>query len=84
MFKVAKKIKKTVDQITELISNDIIESLIKEMVFSRSKTIKRIMDLQNIIWIEMHRDEKKYFEDMDDSALKRQLSMHEFTLANKV
>jgi hypothetical protein len=81
---VVKKIKKTMDQITELISNNIVEYLIKEMVFSRSKTIKRIMDLQNILWIEMHRDEKKYFEDMDDSGLKRQLSMHEFTLANKV
>jgi hypothetical protein len=54
------------------------------MVFSRSKTIKRIIELQGILWIPMHQDKKEYFDEMDDDGLKRQLSMHEYALANKV
>lgn len=69
---------------TELICEEDLESLVKEMVFSRSKTIKRIIELQSHLWIPMHRDKKEYFEEMDDAGLKRQLSMHEYAFANKV
>jgi len=53
-------------------------------VFSRSKTIKRIIEIQNEMWIPIHRDKEEYFTDMDDDGLKRQLAMHEYALANPV
>lgn len=74
----------TAEQATELITDEDLESLVKEMVFSRSKTIKRIIELQKSLWIPMHQDKKEYFEEMDDDGLKRQLSMHEYAFANKV
>lgn len=84
MSELIEKSKFNEEKITELICDEVLESLIKEMVFSRSKTIKRIMELQGLLWIPMHRDEKEYFDVMDDSGLKRQLSMHEYAFTNKV
>jgi|TARA_R110002051_G_scaffold277294_1_gene338625 hypothetical protein len=71
-------------EIKELISELVDQELIREVVFSRSKTIKRIIEIQNEMWIPIHRDKEKYFTDMDDAGLKRQLAMHEYALANPV
>jgi hypothetical protein len=71
-------------EIKELISKLTDQELITEVVFSRSKTIKRIIEIQNEMWIPMHRDKEEYFTDMDDDGLKRQLAMHEYALANPV
>lgn len=69
-------------EIKELINELTDQELIQEVVFSRSKTIKRIKEIQNEIWIPIHRDKEEYFTNMDDSELKRQLAMHEYALAN--
>ena len=71
-------------EIKELISELVDQELIREVVFSRSKTIKRIIEIQNEMWIPIHRDKEKYFTDMDDAGLKRQLATHEYALANPV
>jgi|21_taG_2_1085346.scaffolds.fasta_scaffold01265_8 hypothetical protein len=71
-------------EIKELISKLTDQELITEVVFSRSKTIKRIIEIQSEMWIPMHRDKEEYFTDMDDDGLKRQLAMHEYALANPV
>ena len=60
------------------------QELITEVVFNRSKTIKRIIEIQKQIWIPVHRDKEEYFKEMDDDGLKRQLAMHEYALANPV
>jgi len=71
-------------EIKELISKLTDQELITEVVFNRSKTIKRIIEIQKEIWIPIHRDKEEYFKAMDDDGLKRQLSMHEYALANPV
>jgi len=71
-------------EIKELISKLTDQELITEVVFNRSKTIKRIIEIQKQIWIPVHRDKEEYFKEMDDDGLKRQLAMHEYALANPV
>ena len=42
------------------------------------------MELDEILWIKMHRDPIEYFESLDDSTLKRALASREHLNANPV